>query len=252
MASHEPRPVYPEREDTLLLVPFARAGPGRRVLDLGTGNGRLALEAARSGSRVVATDLNPDALRAVRARAGPALGRLELVRTDLARGLGRFDRILANPPYLPTSVAERDPDPWVNLALDGGPDGCGPLRRILRTLPEHLVPGGAGYVLVSSLQRPEALARALRAWRARGGTVRRIARRALPGEVLFVLRLGAPSRRLSARPPLARRGGRPPRGSGARRRTPGRSPSASSPAPAGGRTTAPGAASGQRRSRRGS
>lgn len=252
MVSHEPSSVYPAREDTLLLVPFARAGPGRTVLDLGTGNGRLALEAARSGSRVVATDLNPHALRALRARAGPALGRLELVRTDLARGLGRFDRVLANPPYLPTSAGERDPDRWTNLALDGGPDGCRVLRRILRALPAHLRPRGAAYVLVSSVQRPGPLGRAVATWRARGGTVRRVARRDLEGEVLSVLRLGVRPRPRAPRRPRAGRAGRPPRGSGGRRRNLGKTLSGSSRGPAAGRTTAPGGASDRRRSRSGS
>ncbi|EQD56766.1 methyltransferase, partial [mine drainage metagenome] len=59
---------------------------------------------------------------------------LETVRTDLARGLGRFDRILANPPYLPTRTEDRDPDPWQNLALDGGPDGTSTTERILAQL----------------------------------------------------------------------------------------------------------------------
>lgn len=232
MVSHEPASVYPAREDTLLLLPFARAGPARTVLDLGTGNGRLALEAAGSGSRVVATDLNLHALQALRARAGPALDRLELVRTDLARGLGRFDRVLANPPYLPTLAGERDPDRWANLALDGGPDGCRVLRRILRALPGHLRPHGSAYVLVSSVQRPGPLGRAIEAWRARGGTVRRVARRQLEGEVLSVLRLGVRPGSREPKRPRAGRAVRPPRGSGGRRRSRERTPSGSSRGPA--------------------
>jgi release factor glutamine methyltransferase len=232
-----PSSVYPEREDTELLVPFARAGPGVRLLDLGTGNGRLALEAARSGSRVTASDLNPHALRLVRERARMEGLRVVVVRTDLARGLGRFDRIVANPPYLPTRAAERDPDPWANLALDGGPDGCRVLRRIVRALPAHLAHGASAYVLVSSVQDPEALARIRRRWTVVGGRVRSVAHRVLEGERLEVWRLdlARPTRR------AARRSGRRPRGTGGRRRTP-RRPGASSRAPADGRTSARGAA----------
>lgn len=252
MVSHEPAAVYPEREDTDLLVPFARAGPGKRVLDLGTGNGRLAVEAALSGSRVVATDLNPHALRRALGRARALTLPLEAVRTDLAAGLGRFDRIVANPPYLPTRIEQRDPDRWTNLALDGGPDGCGPLRRIVEVLPNHLVNGGAAYVLVSTLQDPVVLRRLRRGWAVRVGPVTTVARRSLPGEMLEVWELRADRTADRLRRPASRRSGRPPQGTGGRRRTARRGRAASSPAPARGRTPAPGAASGRRRSRSGS
>ncbi len=231
--------IYPEREDTELLRPFARAGPGRRVLDLGTGNGLLALESAASGSRVVATDLNPHALRELRRRAG-ALGLgLEAVRTDLARGLGRFDRVLANPPYLPTRRRERDPDRWTNLALDGGPDGCRVLARILGELPEHLVADGRAFVLVSTVQRTSSLGALARRWRREGGSLRVVAERNLEGERLSAWELGLGDAPRPVRPPLARRGGRLPRGSGARPPSHGRRRTSTSPEPGPGRTTVP-------------
>jgi release factor glutamine methyltransferase len=189
--------VYAPREDTELLLPFARAGPGRSVLDIGTGSGRLALEAARSGSRAVATDRNPAALQVVRRAALSEGLHVDLVRTDLADGLGRFDRIVANPPYLPTRREERDPDPWVNLALDGGPDGCHVLRRIVAILPDHLAPRGRAFLLTSSRQSPGALASIRGAWTGEGGGCRVVAGRSLEGERLDVWELtvsGLPTR----------------------------------------------------------
>jgi release factor glutamine methyltransferase len=193
------RSVYPPREDSFLLLPFANVAPGTSVLEVGTGAGAVALAAARCGARVVATDRNPEALRWVRAAARAERLDVATVRTDLAAGLGRFDRILANPPYLPTRPAERDPDRWANLALDGGPDGCQVFARLVRSLPDHLALGGSAYVVGSSLQDPRALAAIRAEWRGRGGDQAVVAERRLEGERLVVWRFGL-GRRAPANP----------------------------------------------------
>jgi|HubBroStandDraft_1064217.scaffolds.fasta_scaffold01992_11 release factor glutamine methyltransferase len=195
------RVVYPPREDTELLLPFAHVARGSLLLEIGTGNGRVALEAARSGARVVATDLNPWALAALRQRARAERLAVEAVRTNLAAGLGRFDRVLANPPYLPTTPDQRDPDPWHNLALDGGPDGSRVLARIVGALPEHLAAGASAFVVVSSLQDARALRSISQVWEALGGRKEVVARRDLEGESLEVWELARAKRsaRVSAR-----------------------------------------------------
>ena len=83
--------VYPPREDTFLLLPFARVPACARVLEVGTGAGRVALAAARGGARVIATDLNRRALGPLRQRAIAEGLDVSVVRTDLARGLGRYE-----------------------------------------------------------------------------------------------------------------------------------------------------------------
>ena len=181
--------VYPSREDTLLILPFAEVASGTLFLEVGCGAGLAALTAARRGARVVATDVNPHALRRLRALARAEELDIALVRTDLARGLGRFDRLLANPPYLPTRPEERDPDRWHNLALDGGPDGCRVTARLVEELDRHLTENGTAFVVVSSRQDPDALDRIRRDWAARGGRVDVVASRALEGERLDVWRL---------------------------------------------------------------
>lgn len=185
----EPGPVYPPREDSLLLLPFADVAPGTLFVEVGAGAGGASLRAARSGGRVVATDLNPAALRRLRQSARAEGVPLDPVRTDLLRGLGRFDRVLANPPYLPTRPEERDPDRWTNVALDGGPDGCRVVARLVATLAQHLRAEGSAFVVVSSVQDPNALRTILADWDSAGGSHEVVASRDLEGERLEVLRL---------------------------------------------------------------
>ena len=58
----------------------------------------------------------------------------------------RFDLLVANLPYVPTGeVASLPPEVRLHeprVALDGGPDGLGPLRGLLRVAPAGLNPNG--------------------------------------------------------------------------------------------------------------
>lgn len=189
--AHDVAPsVYPPREDTALLLPFARGASGRRLLEIGVGSGAIAVAAARAGARVIATDLNPRALRATATAARAEGVSVGLVRTDLALGLRRFDRIVCNPPYLPTPPAARDPDRWANLALDGGPDGLATARRLLAALLDHLAPEGLAYVLFSSRQSAEGRAQLATEWTRRVGTRRTVATARVGDETLEVWELG--------------------------------------------------------------
>ncbi|MGP8072717.1 MAG: HemK2/MTQ2 family protein methyltransferase [Thermoplasmata archaeon] len=183
------RLVYPAREDTFLLLPFAQVPRGTSFLEVGTGSGLIALEAARHGARVVATDRNPHALRHLARLARIQRLPVEAVRTDLARGLGRFDRVVFNPPYLPTRPEERDPNRWHNLALDGGADGCRVAARWMAELADHLTPRGEGFLIASTVQSPSAQAALWAAWRAGGGSAEVVAERPLEGERLEVWKL---------------------------------------------------------------
>jgi release factor glutamine methyltransferase len=142
-----PDQVYPPREDTCLLARAAisEAGESDFVLEVGTGSGYIARSLQESGIRVLATDINPHAVKAAR------LDGLDVVRADLFMGIrGPFDLVVFNPPYLPTGPEERIDD-WLEYALDGGPDGRLVIRRFAEEVPCHLSPGGRVLILVSSV-----------------------------------------------------------------------------------------------------
>ncbi len=140
------------RPDTELLVDLALAEPFARVLDLGTGTGciLLTLLAERPASHGTGCDISEAALEVARANAG-ALGveaRARLLRSDWFAALpaGRFDLIVANPPYIAAAemaglspeVREHEP----RHALTDGGDGLGAYRAIAAGAPAWLEPGG--------------------------------------------------------------------------------------------------------------
>ncbi len=149
----DPRALIP-RGETEGIVEVARsaAPDARRLLDLGTGSGILAVTLAveRPGATVVALDRSPGALALARrnsVRHGVA-GRIRLVASDWLSGLrpaAPFDLAVANPPYGPLrdepqlsrTVSEYEP----GIALFGGDDGLDPLRTLLRALPLFLSRG---------------------------------------------------------------------------------------------------------------
>ncbi len=125
----------------------------RRVLDMCTGNGSLAVMAALAWPRaeVLATDLSADALALARRnvdRHGLA-ARIELRQGDGLRALHRDERfglVLCNPPYVNVaSMAALPPEFRAEpaMALAGGEDGMDFVRPLLIGLAKHLDRDGA-------------------------------------------------------------------------------------------------------------
>ena len=123
----------------------------RRVLDLCTGSGCLAILAALAfpRARIDAVDLSAGALALARRNvATHRLGdRITLHRGDLFQPLGRqrYDLILTNPPYVDARGMAKLPPEYRHeprMALAAGDDGLDLVRRILAEAPRHLRPGG--------------------------------------------------------------------------------------------------------------
>jgi ribosomal protein L3 glutamine methyltransferase len=120
----------------------------RRILDACTGSGCLAILAAHTFPRaeVVATDISRPAL-AVATRNVKEHGvkrRVKLVRADLFDG-GRYDLIIANPPYVSSSGMRKLPPEYrwePGLALAAGASGLDLVHRIIFQAPRYLSPRG--------------------------------------------------------------------------------------------------------------
>ena len=143
----DPAQVYLPAKDTYLLLNAAQdeIRPGDRVLDVGTGNGCVAIALWPDASLCIATDINPHAAAYVHAQG------IDVVQTDLCAGLyGPFDLVIFNPPYLPTQPEERLDD-WLEYALDGGTDGRSVIRRFAADVRRVLAPSGRVLLVISSL-----------------------------------------------------------------------------------------------------
>jgi release factor glutamine methyltransferase len=163
------------RPETELLVEEAlrwlKVHPYRRlVADVGTGSACIAVSIAANQEDVwvLASDISLDAMIIARQnihRHGQDK-QVSLLQADLLQPVGRpFDLICANLPYIPSGilsglkVVKWEPPG----ALDGGPDGLGPIRRLLEQAVRLLAPGGLFLLEVEAGQREIAL-EAARDW----------------------------------------------------------------------------------------
>ena len=148
-------------EELLNLLPVDAPALPRRVADIGTGSGCIAVSVAaeRANVHLVATDISRSALDVARRNAA-AVGvapRIEFVECAYLSGTtGPFDFILSNPPYisepeyeeLAPEVREYEPE----TALLAGEDGLRDIRQIVDVAAQRLKPGGTLFMEIGHTQ----------------------------------------------------------------------------------------------------
>jgi ribosomal protein L3 glutamine methyltransferase len=132
-------------------APWIPASRVRRVLDVGTGSGCIAIACARAlpRARVDAVDLSEAALEVARGnvRRNRLTRRVRLIRSDHFSALGAvtYDIIVANPPYVGARELAGLPPEYRHeprLALAAGRSGLDSVRVILAQAASHLRPRG--------------------------------------------------------------------------------------------------------------
>lgn len=160
-------------EELLTFLPVDAPSRPRRVVDIGTGSGCLAITAAaeRSNLEITATDISRPALDVARGNAqrhGVA-DRITFVESAyVSSSAGRFDFILSNPPYvtegeyenLAPEVREYEP----SLALVAGEDGLRDIRQVVDIAANQLAPGGIALIEIVH-QHADALAELVHGFR---------------------------------------------------------------------------------------
>ena len=145
----QPGVLIPRPETELLAETVFTDAKGKRVLDMCTGSGCIAITVAKLGGPAftAASDYSPEALCVARKNAELLDADVTFFEGDLFENVeGVYDIIVSNPPYIKSRVIEelmpevRDFEP--RMALDGTEDGLLFYRRIAAEAKEYLNPGG--------------------------------------------------------------------------------------------------------------
>ncbi len=143
--------VYEPSDDTFLM---ARSVIARgKCLEIGTGSGFTAIYLGKKGFDVACSDIDQKAVEC----AGKNMKRNGVngrcIKSDLFQNIeGKFDTIIFNPPYLPTSDSIEESIQW-----DGGPDGFSVTERFLKEAKGHIEKDGNIFIILSSLTDIESL-----------------------------------------------------------------------------------------------
>lgn len=165
--------VYPPQHDSQLLIDMlekTELAQGRRVLDLCTGSGVVAIAAADLGAAdVTAFDICPHAVRCSRGNAVNAGVVIDVFEGSCSGALdyAPFDVIVSNPPYVPTPPAGDTKVIPITAgpawAWDAGVDGRMVLDPLCESAASLLAAGGSMLLVQSTLAGVDESVNALRA-----------------------------------------------------------------------------------------
>lgn len=147
--------IYEPREDSYLLQKHIKKYCKKDyiVLDMGTGSGIQAKEAAKYCKKVTAVDIQKNVIKRLKKEQSEnkkrkILRKINYKVSDLFSNIKqKFDLIIFNPPYLPQDVGIDD------IAIYGGKKGYELIEKFLSQVNNYLKPDGKILLLFSSLSK---------------------------------------------------------------------------------------------------
>ena len=162
---------YTPSEDTFFLADYVKHEKGNIALDIGTGSGYLAKVLSQNFSQVVASDIDFNSLRF-------QTNKIKLLCCNAADALyTKFDLIICNMPYLPSSEI-------LDRTVDGGKEGLEIPLSILKSSRARLKNTGKIIFLTSSLSNVEKLLEEIKKF---GFSCRKVSQKKLFFEELIIV-----------------------------------------------------------------
>ncbi len=132
--------LIPRPETEGLVEEVLKFNP-KRVLDIGTGTGCIAVTISKeAAAQVDAIDISSSALKIAKENNKNNESNVRFIEVDVRNHKGRYDLVVSNPPYIETEVLKglevyrHEP----RLALDGGEDGLEVYRIIFEKIDKLL------------------------------------------------------------------------------------------------------------------
>lgn len=141
--------LIPRQDTEILVQEVLKAAEGKNVLDMCTGSGCIIISLDKLGNikSGVGVDISEAALKIAYENNSRLEAKVQFLHSNLFEQVqGKYDIIVSNPPYIPTSDIEtlmeevKDHEP--SIALDGKKDGLYFYRRILLEGINYMNPGG--------------------------------------------------------------------------------------------------------------
>ncbi len=177
--------IYEPAEDSELLLEatLKELRSEDDVLEVGAGSGFVAERIVGKCRFLLTTDISPIAVKELRKKG------LNVVRTDIARGIKKkFSLVIFNPPYIELEDELKTGD-WLDVAVNGGKHGIEVIVRFLDQLDEILAENGRAILIASSQNEPYVFQEIER----RGFAYEIVAERKLFFEKLYAIKIFRPS-----------------------------------------------------------
>ncbi|MBU0894902.1 MAG: methyltransferase [Nanoarchaeota archaeon] len=141
--------IYSPEEDSYLLSrvvsDYCKENKIEKVIDIGSGLGIQAQTCIYNGvdpKNITLADINKDAVNYLKSK----FPKSQIIQSNLFSNIkDKYDFIIFNPPYLPESKHDKEPD------TTGGKKGDELIIRFLKQLRSHLASKGRALLLLSSL-----------------------------------------------------------------------------------------------------